>query len=182
VIIGIAHINRKKGQPGQCKVCKGTIGVGEVHAVIVVRYGKGQEAIFKLRAAQGKAWTKKSGLKYSRLHLKNCLSIWFIAVYSRRTEARRERKGGRPPLPAMSPEESLLRRRLIRKRADIIRQIITTDDNARVTVLADRLLRIQSELKVPLTPHHEKNRHRSMILSQAQRKINKAKEAIGGGT
>lgn len=179
MIIGIVHINRKKGKPGKCKICEKAIDVGEVHAVVIVRYGKGQEAIFKLRAAQGKAWTRKSGLKYSRLHLKDCLAVWLIATYSKRTEARRKRKGGRPPLPEMSSEENLLRRRLVRKRAEIIRQILATsdDDIIRIIVLADRLLEIKADLKVPVTSPHEKNRHRSLILSQVQRKINRAKEA-----
>lgn len=180
MIIGIAHINRKTKNPGTCKVCKGPIAVGEIHAVIVTRYGKGQEAIFKLRAAQGKARTKKSGFKYSRLHLKDCLAVWFIATYSKRREARAERKGGRPPLPDMSPEERLIRRRLVRKQADVIRQIMATEDNARIRVLADRLGTVHEELKTPVTPPNKKNMHRKMILGQVQRKIHRAKEAVNG--
>ncbi len=177
MIIGIIHVNRKKGKPSICKRCKEVIDVGQAHAVVIVRYGKGQEAIFKLRAAQGQAWTRRSGLKYRRLHLKDCLAEWLGFTYLQRSEARRERKGGRPPLPAMSPDEKLIRHRLVRKRAEILRQIIETDDNARIVVLADRLLGIQGQMEVPVTPPLKTNMHRNTMLSQAQRKINLAMEA-----
>ncbi|KKM68908.1 hypothetical protein LCGC14_1456180 [marine sediment metagenome] len=180
MIIGIIHVNRKKGRPGQCKRCKETIGVGKAHVVVIVRYGKAQEANFKMKAAQGQAWTKKAGLKYRRLHLKDCLSEWLSFTYLQRTEARREHKGGRPPLPDMSPEEKLTRHRLVRRRAEIIRQIDATDDNIRIVVLADRLLEIQNQMEVPVTPPLKKNMHRKMILSKVQGKINTAKEATNG--
>ncbi len=180
MILGIIHVNRKKGKPAQCKRCKETINAGEVHAVVIVRYGKFQEAVFKMKAAQGQAWTKKAGLKYRRLHLKDCLTEWLKFTYLQRTEARRERKGGRPPLPEMSPEEKLLRHRLVRRRAEIIRQIEATDDNVRINLLADRLREVQGKMEIPVTPPHKKNMHRSMVLSIVQRKINKAEEAVNG--
>jgi len=180
VILGIMHVNRKKGRPGQCKRCKETIDVGEVHAVIIVRYGKAQEAMFKMKAAQGQAWTKKAGLKYRRLHLKDCLAEWLAFVYLQRTEARREHKGGRPPLPSMNPEEKLIRHRLVRKRAEIIRQIDATNNSARIAVLAGRLLQLQGQLKVPVTPPLKKNMYRNIMLSKVQGKINKAEEAVNG--
>lgn len=176
MLIGIAHINRKRKNPGTCQVCRERIAVGEVHTVIITRYGKGQQAVFRLRAAQGKARTKKSGLQYSRLHLDDCTSIWFLGTYDKRSEARAKRKGGRPPLPNMSPEEMLVRRRLVRKRADYIRQILATDDNARINVLAERLLVTQDTLEVPVTPPDKKNIHRAMILSKVQNKINRARK------
>ncbi|KKM21545.1 hypothetical protein LCGC14_1634350 [marine sediment metagenome] len=178
MIIGIIHVNRKKGKPAPCKRCKEVICVGQVHAVVIVRYGKGQEAVFKMRVAQGQAWTKKSGLKYRRLHLKDCLAEWLGFTYLQRSEARRERKGGRPPLPEMSPEEKLLRHRLVRRRAEIIRQIETTDDDARIRVLAVRLREIQGKMEIPVTPPNRNNLHRGMVLSIVQRKINKAMEEL----
>ena len=178
MIIGIIHVNRKKGRPAQCKRCKEIITVGQAHAVVIVRYGKGQEAVFKMRAAQGQAWTKKSGLKYRRLHLKDCLAEWLGFTYIQRSEARRERKGGRPPLPEMSPEEKLVRHRLVRRRAEIIRQIEATDDDVRIRALADRLREVQGEMTIPVTPPNKKNMHRSMVLSIVQRKINKATKEL----
>ncbi len=176
MIIGIIHVNRKKGKPSPCKRCKETIATGEVHAVVIVRYGKAQEAMFKMKAAQGQAWTRKVGLKYRRLHLKNCLAEWLAFTYLQRTESRRERKGGRPPLPNMSPEEKLVRHRLVRRRAEIIRQIDTTDDTTRITILADRLLEIQGQMEVPVTPPLKNNMQRNMVLSKVQKKINTALE------
>ncbi len=176
MIIGIIHINRKKGRPSQCRICKEAISTGEVHAVVIMRYGKGQEAVFKLRATQGRAMTKRSGLKYRRLHLKDCLAMWLVTVYHYRSEARRERKGGRPPLPAMDSEERLTRRRLVRRRAEVLRQIDATDDNTRIAKLAHRLEEIQDKLEIPVTPPHEGNLHRRMILSRVDKKITAAKE------
>lgn len=176
MIIGILHINRKKGHPSKCRVCTENIEIREVHAVVITRYGKGQAVVFKLRAAAGQAMTKKSGLRYSRLHLKDCLALWLISTYSARTEARRERKGGRPLLPNMTSEEALARHRLVRKRAAIIREIGASDDDARIRVLADRLLEIKAELKVPVTSPHVKNLHRKMILAQTEKRISEAKD------
>ena len=180
MIIGIIHVNMKKGKPSPCRVCKVSISAGELHAVVIVRYGKAQEASFKLKAAQGQAWTKRAGLKYRRLHLKDCLAMWLAVVYHYRSKARRENKGGRPPLPEMSAEDKLARHRLVRKRADIIRQLDTTEDSGRIIVLADRLTELQEELKVPVTPPHKKNMNRQMVLSKVQKKINVAKEATDG--
>jgi len=176
VIIGIIHVNRKKGRPSQCRICKEDISAGEVHAVVIMRYGKGQEAVFKLRATQGKAMTKKSGLKYRRLHLKDCLAMWLVTVYHYRSEARRERKGGRPPLPIMDLEEKSIRHKLVRRRAEVLRQINAADDNTRIVKLAHRLEEIQDKLEIPVTPPHERNLHRRMILGKVDRKITVAKE------
>jgi hypothetical protein len=178
MILGIIHVNRKKGKSAQCKRCKGVINVGDVHAVVIVRYGNAQEAVFKMKAAQGKAWSKKAGLKYRRLHLKDCLAEWLTFSYIQRTEARRERKGGRPPLPPMNPEEKLLRHRLVRRRAEIIRQIEVTDDDVRIRVLAGRLREVQDKMEIPVTPPNRKNLHRSMVLSIVQRKINQATKEL----
>lgn len=178
MILGIIHVNRKKGKPAQCKRCKEIIDTGEVHAVVIVRYGKAQEAVFKMKATQGRAWSKKAGLKYRRLHLKDCLSEWLTFSYLQRTEARRERKGGRPPLPSMSPEEKLLRHRLVRRRAEIIRQIEVTDDDVRIRVLADRLREVQGKMEIPVTPPNRKNLHRGMVLSIVQKKINRATKEL----
>ncbi|KKL47586.1 hypothetical protein LCGC14_2334050 [marine sediment metagenome] len=176
MIIGILHINRKKGHSSNCRICKKAIEVREVHAVVITRYGKGQAAVFKLRAAAGQAMTKKSGLRYSRLHLKDCLALWLISTYTARTMTRRERKGGRPPLPDMTDEDTLTRRRLVRKRAAIIREIVTSEDDARVLVLADRLLEIKAELKIPVTSPHAKNLHRTLILGKTEKRISEAKD------
>ena len=182
MIIGILHINRKKGHPSRCRVCKEAIEVKKVHAVVITRYGKGQEAVFKLRAATGQAMTKKSGLRYSRLHLKDCLALWLISTYTARTDARQKRKGGRPLLPDMTSEEALTRHRLVRKRATIIREIGTSEDNARILVLADRLLGIKAKLQVPVTSPHARNLHRKMILARTEKKISEAKNGqVGAG-
>ena len=53
----------------------------------------------------------------------------------------------------------------------------TSKDSGRIIVLADRLLEIQKQIEIPVTPVHEKNMHRKATLSKVQRKINKALEA-----
>ncbi len=149
--IGILDVNVKNRQPGQCWVCKQKIETGELHAVVILRYGKGQEAVFKLRVAQGQAWTKKSGLKYRRLHLADCLAKWLIVVHHYRTEKRRERNGrpkGSGQLPQMSDEDRLIRRRLVRRRAATLRLIVNEDDDQRLVLLVARLKSLGKQMEV----------------------------------
>ena len=149
--IGILDANRKTGRPGECWVCKQRIEVKELHAVVILRYGKVQQSIFKLRAAQGQAKSKKAGFKYRRLHLKDCLATWLIAIHHYRTEARSQRKGrpqGSSQLPQMSDEDRLARRRLVRRKAATLRLILKEEDDQRLVVLVGRLGSLESQMEV----------------------------------
>ncbi len=138
---------RKTGKAGKCWMCKKPIKVGELHAVMMLRYGKYQESAFKALAALGRAMTKKAGLKYRRLHLKDCLATWTIATYTFRSEARRAgRPKGSGQLPQMADEDKLARRRLVRRRAEVLRQIIGTEDDTRGRQLVDRLASINDSI------------------------------------
>lgn len=151
MLIGILHGNTKVGRPGTCHVCKHRIEVGDLHVVIIVRYGKLQEAAFKLAVMQKRAWTKKAGLKYRRLHLQGCLSEWITFVYRSRTEARQKRKGrpkGTGQLPQMSDGWRKVRRRLVRRRAETLRQIMATEDGTRGRQLVERLKGLNEQLGV----------------------------------
>ncbi len=175
--IGILDINIKNKQPGQCWVCKQRIETGELHAVVILRYGKGQQAVFKLRVAQGQAWTKKSGLKYRRLHLVDCLAKWLIVVHHFRTEARRERNGrpkGSGQLPQMSDEEKLVRRRLVRRRAATLRLIIDEEDDQRLAKLYKRLQSLGQLIEVDVVEDMSRRDQRNIIL--LNKKLRRAKE------
>ncbi|KKN08716.1 hypothetical protein LCGC14_1054150 [marine sediment metagenome] len=179
--IGILDVNVKTGKLGQCWVCKQVIEVKELHTVVIMRYGKFQQAAFKVAAAQGRARTKKAGLKYRRLHLKDCLAVWLIAIHHYRTEARRERKGrpkGSGQLPQMSTEDRLIRRKLVRRRAATLRLIMSEEDDQRLVVLVGRLKQLSAQTKVDviedMARRSEKNKR---LLNQ---KIKRAEELTYG--
>ena len=179
--IGILDINIKNKQPGQCWVCKQRIETGELHAVVILRYGKGQQAVFKLRVAQGQAWTKKSGLKYRRLHLVDCLAKWLIVVHHFRTEARRERNGrpkGSGQLPQMSDEEKLVRRKLVRRRAATLRLIIKEEDDQRLIKLTDRLKSLNNQMEVDVIDDMAHRGSKDVRIINA--KIRRVKELTDG--
>jgi len=147
--IGILDVNIKRGKPGQCWVCKKPIELKELHAVVVLRYGKFQQQAFKLAAAQGRAKSKRAGFKYRRLHLKDCLAVWLIAIHHYRTEARSQRQGrpkGSGQLTQMSDEERLVRYRLVRRRAATLRLIMKEEDDARGRQLILRLRDLNKQL------------------------------------
>lgn len=145
--IGRLDAMKKTGKAGQCWVCKKPIEIGKLHAVMMLRYGKFQEVAFKLAAAQGRARTKKTGLKYRRLHLDGCLGTWLIATYTFRSEARQAgRPKGSGQLPEMTDSEKLARRRLVRRRAEVLRQIMATEDNTKGTQLVGRLKSLNEQL------------------------------------
>ena len=175
--IGIIDINIKNKKTGQCWACKQDIETGKLHAVVVMRYGKGQQAIFKLRAASGQAMTKKSGLKYRRLHLEGCLATWLISVHHYRTEARRDRKGrpvGSGQLPQMSDEDKLTRRRLVRRRAATLRLILDEKDDQRLVVLVGRLKSLAEQMNVEII---EDMAHRnSTNIRRLNEKLRRVKE------
>ena len=179
--IGILDVNIKNRKPGTCWVCKQGIETGELHAVVILRYGKGQQAVLKLRVAQGQAWTKKSGLKYRRLHLKDCLAKWLIVVHHFRTEARRERKGrpkGSGQLPQMSDEDKLTRRRLVRRRAATLRLIMKEEDGPRLILLVARLKSLGKQMEVDVI---EDMAHRdSENVRLLNTKIRRVKELTDG--
>ncbi len=179
--IGILDVNIKNRKPGQCWVCKQRIETGELHTIVILRYGKGQEAVLKLRVAQGQAWTKKSGLKYRRLHLKGCLATWLVAVHHYRTEARRERKGrpkGSGQLPQMSDEDKLVRYRLVRRRAATLRLIMGEEDDQRLVILVERLKQLNNQLPVNVIEDMAHRSHTNRRLLNT--KFRRAKEAIDG--
>ncbi|KKK60158.1 hypothetical protein LCGC14_3027160 [marine sediment metagenome] len=179
--IGILDVNIKTGKPGQCWVCKESIEVRELHTVVVLRYGKFQKSAFKLAAAQGRARTKKAGLKYRRLHLKDCLATWLIAIHHYRTEARRERKGrpaGSGQLPQMTDEDKLVRYRLVRRRAATLRLLIATEDDHRIVVLYRRLKSLGSQMEVGVIDDMARRDQENIRLLNA--KLKRAKELVGG--
>ncbi len=178
--IGILDVNIKNKKPGECWICKQEIKTGELHAVVIMRYGKGQQAVFKLRAAQGQAMSKKSGLKYRRLHLADCLAKWLIAVHHYRTEARRERKGrpeGSGQLPQMSDEEKLVRRRLVRRRAATLRLIIAEEDDQRLVKLYKRLQSLGRLIEVDVIEDMARRGQKNIV--SLNKKLRRAKELIG---
>jgi len=179
--IGILDVNIKNKNPGQCWVCKQAIETGKLHSVVVMRYGKGQQAVFKLRAASGQAMTKKSGLKYRRLHLVDCLAKWLIALHHYRTEARRGRNGrpkGSGQLPQMSDEDRLVRRRLVRRRASTLRLVIKEEDDQRLVTLVERLKSLGEQMSVDVI---EDMAHRdSKNIRLLNQKIRRVKEITDG--
>src|SRR3990172_5853559 len=150
MLIGIIHINAKRKRDSKCRICKEDIKVGTVHAVIILRYGNRQKSIQDYRKSQGKKVKSHTGLSYRRLHLSDCLAKWLIATNLARSLARRERKGGRPlgtgALAKLEPVDSERRHKLLRKRAAIRRQIVSSDDPFRLQQLFERLKPIDAEL------------------------------------
>ncbi|KKK87343.1 hypothetical protein LCGC14_2754200 [marine sediment metagenome] len=177
--IGILDVNIKTGKPGQCWVCKESIEVRELHTVVVLRYGKFQKSAFKLAAAQGRARTKKAGLKYRRLHLKDCLATWLIAIHHYRTEARRERKGrpaGSGQLPQMTDEDKLVRYRLVRRRAATLRLILQENNDQRLITLVGRLKSLSAQMEVDVIEDMARRSPSSVRL--LNEKIRRVEDAI----
>ncbi len=179
--IGILDVNIKRGKPGQCWVCKEPIVVKELHAVVVLRYGKFQQQAFKLAAAQGRAKSRKAGFKYRRLHLKDCLAVWLVAIHHYRTEARSQRKGrpaGSGQLPQMSNEDKLIRYRLVRRRAETLRLLIATEDDHRIVVLYRRLKSLNNQLEIDVVEDMARRDQTNIRLLNAR--LKRAKELVGG--
>lgn len=163
MFIGLLHANKKVGKPAKCKQCKEPIDVGELHALVMTRFGKVQESVKNLRATQestkrdqfeeptGRRIGKREGLRYSRLHVA-CLAKWLIVYHLYKSEWRKEhRKGGRPEgtgtLHQLSDETRLLRRRLVRRRAELYRQVLATDNDTRLEQLTQMILTLAREIE-----------------------------------
>lgn len=131
MILGILHANQKRGKEAYCRQCRGPIKSGDIHAVIILRYGNAQKRIAEVRKKSGRA-----GLLYHRVHLQ-CFAAWVLETYMRKSEIRRERTGGRPAGSGIQllDKDKLARKRLIRKRAELLRQIVASDSKEKVTRL-----------------------------------------------
>ncbi len=143
MILGILHINQKRGKEAYCRQCKGPIKSGDIHAVIVLRYGKAQKRIAEVRGKTGRA-----GLLYHRVHLQ-CLAAWALEAYMRKSDARRERRGGRPVNSGIQlpDEDKTIRRRLIRKRAALLRQILAANDKEEIRRLYDQAKVVREQIQ-----------------------------------
>lgn len=162
MFIGLLHVNKKITETALCQHCKELIKVGELHALVMTRFGKVQEAVQKLRRASlkrdkfeeptGKRRVgKREGLRYSRLHMA-CLGKWMIVYHLHKSEWRKEhRRGGRPDgtgaLHQLSNEVKLHRRRLVRRRAELYRQILITEDPIKLEQSAKKLIALKVEIE-----------------------------------
>lgn len=166
MFIGLLHANRKSKKDGECRQCRKPIRAGELHALVMTRFGKVQELIKGLRAAQeykkrdryeeptGRPIGKKEGLRYSRIHM-TCLAIWMIGYYTRKSEWRKEhRRGGRPKgtgvLAGLTTEEKLARRRLVRRRAELLRKITKEEDKEPLLKLVRKLRDVEGRMDIPV--------------------------------
>ncbi len=163
MILGMLHVNRRKGESIACRHCDEVINPGDLHALIMLKFGKRGE----------KAW-----LVYRRVHLQ-CLAAWSLVTFMRKSEARAERKGGRPSGTgiALPDEERQNRKRLIRKRAALLRQLVKTDSEEECRLLYVRLKGIRSQIAetgVDLCENMARRSDVSVIrrkLADAQRKV-----------
>ncbi|KKK69567.1 hypothetical protein LCGC14_2932730 [marine sediment metagenome] len=173
--IGILDANRKTSRPGECWGCKNRIEVKELHAVVILRYGKVQQSLFKLAAAQGRARSKKAGFKYRRLHLKDCLGTWLVAIYTYRSEARSQRKGrpqGSSQLPQMSDEDRLVRKRLVRRKAATLRLILKEEDDQRLAVLVGRMKSLDRQMDIDVIENMaRRSESTTRLLNQKIRRV-----------
>ncbi|KKK98106.1 hypothetical protein LCGC14_2646080 [marine sediment metagenome] len=144
MILGILHTSQKKGKEAYCRQCNGPIEVKDIHALIVLRYGKAQKIVAKIRKGGG----NRTGLLYHRVHLQ-CLAAWALETYMRKSDARKERTGGRPTNSGLQlPDEvKLVRRRLVRKRAALLRRILATDDKEEIACLYTEAGAIRSKIQ-----------------------------------
>ncbi|KKM76859.1 hypothetical protein LCGC14_1375900 [marine sediment metagenome] len=166
IFIGLLHANKKSKKDGKCRQCQKPIRAGELHALVMTRFGKVQDLIRGLRVTQeskkrdkyeeptGRPIGKKEGLRYSRIHM-TCLAIWMIGYYTRKSEWRREhRKGGRPTgtgaLSQLTVEEKLTRRRLVRRRAELLRKITKEEDKELLLKLARKLKDVEGQMDIPV--------------------------------
>ena len=167
MFIGLLHANKKSKKEGLCRQCKEPIKPGELHALVMTRFGKVQDLIKGLRRTQeakkrdkyeeptGRSVGMKEGLRYSRIHMR-CLAMWMIGYYVRKSEWRKEhRKGGRPKgkgvLENLTEEEKLVRRRLVRKRAELLRKITKEEDKEPLLRLAGSLREVEQQMNIPAT-------------------------------
>lgn len=108
------------------------IKTGDLHAVIV----QGNR--------EGKKW-------YKRLHLK-CLPIWAEYSYNFRSKGRGGDYGGRRPLGSgpltvLDPEQRLVRGRLIRERARLLRCFAETWEPEKCKTLWERIKVLQGKIE-----------------------------------
>ena len=153
MLIGLIHTNIRRGRAATCRSCKQPIEPGDLHAMVVTRWGKAQVAARNLSMASGRIVTKKTGLKYRRLHLSKCLLDWLVITQTHKREYRREHQGrpqGTSQLPAMTSEERATRRRLVRRRAEVFRQILASEDELRLRTLVGRFVGLEKQLAIPV--------------------------------
>ena len=184
MFIGLLHANKKSKKSAPCRQCKKPIKAGELHAIVMTRFGKVQKFIRGLRASQeskkrdkfeeptGRTVGKKEGLRYSRIHM-TCLAMWLIGYHTHKSEWRKEhRKGGRPggtgALAELAEEEKLARRRLVRRRAELIRRIATEEDEEHLLKLYTECKDVEKQIDIPVL--HKMARRSPEVIKQVQRK------------
>jgi len=162
MIIGLLHLSKKSHRAGRCALCKGTIDVGDLHNIVYTVYGKAQQRIREVRQLSeagkrgqyeeptGRVIGRREGLQYVRLHVV-CLTNWQLAYGVQVSEWRRtHRKGGRPKgtgmLAELSEDEKLVRRRLVRRRADLLRRILNETERRKLASLYRILLDVDGKL------------------------------------
>lgn len=144
MLIGILHANHKRKENAICQQCKEPICVGDLHTLVVLRYGSTQKKVAKARGQT----RPRAGLLYRRVHLQ-CLAVWTLVRFMNRSEARAEHRGGRPAgsgimLPS---EDKLARKRLIRKRAALLRKLLATDDKEECRQLYAKAKAIREQIQ-----------------------------------
>lgn len=118
-----------------CDLCEKEITEDLVYATVSIYFGLS-------KAGKGRYRTLK-------LHLTNCLAVWMIKDYSNHKERVKDRRGGRPPGTGLglAPELKLERKRLLWRRAYMIRQFLAEHNTEKARLLLQGALKVDKEIK-----------------------------------
>jgi len=122
-------------KPCLCYHCEKEIPEGLIYATVTIFFGLS-------KAGKGRYKTFK-------LHMVDCLAIWMVKDYSDHKERVKDRRGGRPPGTGLglAPELKLERKRLLWRRAYMIRQFLAEHNTEKARLLIQGALKVDKEIK-----------------------------------
>ncbi len=142
-----------KAKQGPCESCPEDILKGERYVTVTQTFGKSQAG--------------KTKYKATKVHFV-CLAKWLICD-DLRYRTRKKEKGGRPEGTGLQLSEASKkeRRHLVRTRARLMRLVLATEDEGRITVLGEHIGFVQEQITALGGPLNENLMHRDINLRNA---------------
>lgn len=129
-------------KPCLCDLCEKEIPEGLVYATVAIFFGTSKKGKGKYRTL--------------KLHMTDCLALWMIKDYSDHKERVRDKRGGRPAGTGLNlaPEVKLERKRLIWRRAYMLRQFLAEPNPHKAKATLFNVLIVDEEIKAiaPVSP------------------------------
>lgn len=153
-------------KPCPCDSCEKEIPEGLIYATAAIYFGTSKAG--------------KERYKTLKLHMIDCLAMWMVKDYLRHKERVKDRRGGRPSGTGLdlAPEIKLERKRLMWRRAYMIRQFLTEPNTCKAKSLIMGALKVDAAMK-DIAPISTKMVRRNPKMAEAVRKKCKELEVAG---